>query len=328
MRTEDSDILVELYRGAGQVPPWRGLLNRLGDRAQAVLIILPEGAKPPAFQIFGAGDLPFAAEMLMRLRYQRVYAAEELSGPRAYQFARILRVRVEGGGDAWLIVGRDGGEFAAALTAMISGIGPHLAVAVASYLALSQSRQQAALADRLADRVRTGVLTLNAAGIILTASPKAMQFLAQTQTVFGQIGGKLGLPPQAAKTLAETLQHYENGLLGAVAVQIAPLQLLIQPYEGADYLGQNPTALLHLRAPKSQVVKVEKCLAQLAHITPSEARFALKLAEGMTIAEAGTSLGLTLETARNYSKQIYSKMDLRGQNDLIRYIENSVIPLI
>ena len=69
-------------------------------------------------------------------------------------------------------------------------------------------------------------------------------------------------------------------------------------------------------------------MAQLAHITPSEARFALKLAEGLTIAEAGVALGLTLETARNYSKQIYFKMDLRGQSDLIRYLQNSVIPLI
>jgi len=35
-----------------------------------------------------------------------------------------------------------------------------------------------------------------------------------------------------------------------------------------------------------------------------------------------------LETARNYSKQIYAKMGLRGQSDLIRFVQNSVIPLI
>ena len=66
----------------------------------------------------------------------------------------------------------------------------------------------------------------------------------------------------------------------------------------------------------------------MAHITRSEARFALKLADGLSIAEAAETLGLTLETARNYSKQIYSKMDLRGQTDLIRVLENSVIRLI
>jgi len=322
MRIEDSDVLVDLYRGAGEVPPWQGFLNRLGDRAKAVLVILPEGAKSQGFQVFPDGtDLPFTTDALLRMRYQRVYAAEELSGPRAFAFARILRVRV----DAWLIVGRDGAEFPAAFTLMMSGLGPHLTVAVASYLVQSQMRETAALADRMGAKFQTGVLTVNMAGIILTASAFALQLLANTETVFGQIGSKLGLPMPAAKTLSDRLQEYENRTdQGVIAVQIENLQMLIQPY----HMGRNPTALVHLRAITPSTATGAATLAQLAHITPSEARFALKLAEGLTIAEAGAALGLTLETARNYSKQIYFKMDLRGQSDLIRYLQNSIIPLI
>ncbi len=325
MRIEDSDVLVELYRGAGQVPPWQGFLKRVGDRATALLLILPDGTKSPDFHRIGGQAVPFATDALLRMRYQRVYAAEELAGPRSFGFARILRVRVEGGGDAWLIVGRDGAELSAAFTLMLSGLGPHLAVAVASYLALAEMRVQAAFADRVAQKFQTGVLRLNLAGIILTASPFALDALANTETVFGQIGGKLGLPMPAAKTLADTLQDYETGTVrDAVAVQIDNLQMLIQP----DQMGQNPTALVHLRAMMPPIAAAAPTLAQLAQISLSEARFALKLADGLTIAEAGAALGLTLETARNYSKQIYSKMDLRGQSDLIRYVKNSVIPLI
>ncbi len=325
MRIEDADVLVELYRGAGQVPPWQGFLKRVGDRATALLLILPDGTKSPDFHQISGQAVPFATDALLRMRYQRVYAAEELAGPRSLGFARILRVRVEGGGDAWLIIGRDGAEFSAAFTLMLSGLGPHLAVAVASYLAMAQMREQVARADRLAQKFRTGVLTVNMAGIILTASPFALQILADTETVFGQIGGKLGLPMPAAKILADTLQDFENGLVrDAVAVQIDTFQMLIQP----DPMGQNPTALVHLRAMSPPIALAAPTLAQLAQITLSEARFALKLADGMTIAEAGVALGLTLETARNYSKQIYSKMDLRGQSDLIRFVKNSVIPLI
>jgi DNA-binding CsgD family transcriptional regulator len=186
-------------------------------------------------------------------------------------------------------------------------------------------RETAALADRMGAKFQTGVLTLNLAGIILNASAFALQLLANTETVYGQIGGKLGLPMPAAKTLSDRLQDYENGTdKDAVAVQIENLQMLIQPY----HKGRNPTALVHLRAITPSTATGATILAQLAHITPSEARFALKLAEGLTIAEAGVALGLTLETARNYSKQIYFKMDLRGQSDLIRYLQNSVIPLI
>jgi DNA-binding CsgD family transcriptional regulator len=186
-------------------------------------------------------------------------------------------------------------------------------------------REQAMLADRISAKFQTGVITLNTAGVILTASAHAVQILAMTDTVFGQIGGKLGLPMPAAKTLNDWLQDCENRTdQDAVAVQIENLQMLIQTYPTAE----NPTALVHLRDMTRPIVTGATILAQLAHITLSEARFALKLFEGLTIAEAGAALGLTLETARNYSKQIYFKMDLRGQSDLIRYLQNSVIPLI
>ncbi|MBX9729195.1 MAG: LuxR C-terminal-related transcriptional regulator, partial [Sphingopyxis sp.] len=53
----------------------------------------------------------------------------------------------------------------------------------------------------------------------------------------------------------------------------------------------------------------------------------LALSRGMTIAEAADALGLTTETARNYSKKIYAKMGARGQSDVVRYILTSVLAL-
>ena len=68
-------------------------------------------------------------------------------------------------------------------------------------------------------------------------------------------------------------------------------------------------------------------LAELFGLLPSEARFALALSRGLSIAEAAQSLGITLETARNYSKKVYAKMGARGQADLIRFILTSVLAL-
>jgi DNA-binding CsgD family transcriptional regulator len=34
-------------------------------------------------------------------------------------------------------------------------------------------------------------------------------------------------------------------------------------------------------------------------------------------------MGLTLETARNYSKRIYAQLDVRGQAELVRYVLHS-----
>jgi DNA-binding CsgD family transcriptional regulator len=45
------------------------------------------------------------------------------------------------------------------------------------------------------------------------------------------------------------------------------------------------------------------------------------------VADAAHALGLTLETARNYTKRIYSKLALTGQADLVRYVLTSLAPL-
>ena len=55
-------------------------------------------------------------------------------------------------------------------------------------------------------------------------------------------------------------------------------------------------------------------------LSEREAALAVALSRGEGIVEAGTSLGLTVETARNYSKRIYAKTGTRGQADLVRLI--------
>ena len=69
-------------------------------------------------------------------------------------------------------------------------------------------------------------------------------------------------------------------------------------------------------------------LVDLFGLLPSEARLAWELAQGRTIAEAATELNLTLETARNYSKKIYSKTGARGQVELVRIILTSVLAIV
>jgi DNA-binding CsgD family transcriptional regulator len=68
-------------------------------------------------------------------------------------------------------------------------------------------------------------------------------------------------------------------------------------------------------------------LAQLFDLTASEARLALALSRGLSIAEAGPEVGLTVESARTYSKRIYAKTGARGQADLVRFIHRSVLAI-
>jgi DNA-binding CsgD family transcriptional regulator len=66
-------------------------------------------------------------------------------------------------------------------------------------------------------------------------------------------------------------------------------------------------------------------LAELFGLRPSEARLALALSHGLSITAAAEELGLTVETARTYSKSIYAKLGAGGQADLIRLILRSVL---
>ena len=76
-------------------------------------------------------------------------------------------------------------------------------------------------------------------------------------------------------------------------------------------------AVAYIQGDSRSLAGRHEQLAELFGLLPSEARFALALARGLSIAEAAESLGLTLETARNYSKKVYAKMGARGQADLI-----------
>jgi DNA-binding CsgD family transcriptional regulator len=68
-------------------------------------------------------------------------------------------------------------------------------------------------------------------------------------------------------------------------------------------------------------------LGELFDLIPSEARLALALSRGSSLAEAAEELGLTVESARTYSKRIYAKTGARGQTDLVRFIHRSVLAI-
>jgi DNA-binding CsgD family transcriptional regulator len=88
-----------------------------------------------------------------------------------------------------------------------------------------------------------------------------------------------------------------------------------------------PAVIAYLQGDSRSDADRHEQIAQLFGLLPSEARLALALSRGLTIAEAAEALGLTIETARNYSKKIYAKTGTRGQSDLVRLILTSVLAL-
>ena len=105
------------------------------------------------------------------------------------------------------------------------------------------------------------------------------------------------------------------------------VDLLIVP-GGAEAANTSGAAMIaYIQGDSLSLDDRHEQIAELFGLLPSEARFALLLSRGLSIAEAGAKLGLTIETARNYSKKIYAKTGARGQADLVRFILTSVLSL-
>lgn len=68
----------------------------------------------------------------------------------------------------------------------------------------------------------------------------------------------------------------------------------------------------------------ERLIATLFDLSPSEAKLAALLTQGLTLAEAAREAGLTESTVRSYSKRIFAKVGVNRQAELVRLILRSV----
>jgi DNA-binding CsgD family transcriptional regulator len=107
------------------------------------------------------------------------------------------------------------------------------------------------------------------------------------------------------------------------------LDMLLMPANRRSISAGPPPALIaYIHGDAWSAADRCEQLAELFGLLPSESRLALALSRGMTIAEAAAELGLTIETARTYSKKIYAKTGARGQPDLVRFIHRSVLAIV
>ncbi len=114
----------------------------------------------------------------------------------------------------------------------------------------------------------------------------------------------------------------DGTLLGLLVYPVAQTRYYQGPYAPnvVVYL-TDLTRKLDALAPAREASQA--LLAQLFGLTPQEARLALLLADGSTLAAAAHSLGVAETAARSYSKRIYAKMGIRSQSDIVRMVYRS-----
>ena len=305
MKADLSDILLPLYRNLGRNPPWTAFLAALAAHAGASAAHLVLQDESGQLAQFGTGILPIETAQLARMRYLRAYSPDDFSAAQPF---RAMRLRCEGGGEAWIALSRQGGDLAAAVSLLLGHLAPHLALAARQYWTEQHLSEVAAGMNDMAQRLGIAWAKVSATAMLLAGH--------NVPTHYHQ-SGRLRLPSPAQKRVLAALEAGE-----AAAINLPDMQLFL-----AQAARQSDPAMLYFVRPAAPPPQAAPLLAQLFDVTPAEARFAARLAQGDSIEAAGQHLGLTAQTARYYSKQLYPKLAASGLPDAVRKIANSVYRL-
>ena len=288
---------------------------------------------PMPYHSLEDGRVYALAELLRPGEPDHDFYRAQMLVPSGMNVMRMMRVEEPGGTSAWMIMTRRKGEFGAAEEALMAGLAPYLRAALQTHVALERERMQASVAAEAIRRLNFGWLTLDGQGRILDIDAHGEALLADSAILRR---GKSGVLTATAPTVAAEIQSAVEQLAGAEQARPRAIVLSREPW--LDMLLVSTSVKSGATRPEPELIaylhadnwsSADRCdqLGELFDLLPSEARLALALSRGMSIAEAADDLGLTVESARTYSKRIYAKTGARGQADLVRFIHRSIIAI-
>jgi DNA-binding CsgD family transcriptional regulator len=359
------ELLPPLLDGVFEDPPWGNFLAALRGATQAdyaALTFRPPGK--PLNQVVhlysGAASPPLVSKLYhdhlhetdplpyYNLAEGRAYALQELlrAGdpghdsyyreflvPSGMTAMRMMRVMEPSGVNGWLNITRRNGDFCSADDALLHALAPYLRSALRSFVALEHERFNAAVAGDAISRLAFGWFTLDAALRVLELDRQAETLLAHSGILGRNAAGRLSARPRALEqeitAAVRALATDARARPRAIILSRDPwLDMLLMPMHKHPISAKpDPAVIAYVHGDNWSSADRCEQLAELFLLLPSEARLALALSRGMTITQAAAELGLTVETARNYSKKIYSKLGARGQPDLVRFIMRSVLAI-
>lgn len=354
LSTDQRELYLPLMEGLLEDPPWQrflaNLLQRTGARRAALALAPPASAAPTltvrADAARAAADPPLDLAHLAALglfpgkamRRARVYTLGEMLdfdaqatlaaqraalGTMRINHARAVRVGSPASGEAWLLLTREREDLGAADSALLAALAPHLAAALAVRAALGRAEARAAVAESTLAALGAGEIALTAGAQVLAADAEAERVLAFTAEP-GPLR-RLQLLPETARALETACAALAEAPAEARRlVALGPHHLLLRPAphgSGAAAIG------VIRRAPAALPARAAEVLAVIHGLSPREAALAIGLAQGETILDAGARLGLTAETARNYSKRLYAKTGTTGQAQLVALVLTGLAPL-
>jgi DNA-binding CsgD family transcriptional regulator len=353
---DETDLLLPLLTGSTDDRPFSTFLTRVKRRCDALYaaLFIRAGAVEARSYWVGPDLRERARELglaelndLDRVQYDllrpgRVYAAQEYYDADPVRRAqrvrhmtrlgvadeRAVRVLADSDLSAWLVVASKS-PLRAADSALLSSLVPYVAAVLRNLAAQDHARTSEALSEAGNHRAGIGWIGFDRDGTILSLPDKTRENLLDLLHFAPQPGDRAGALSRLAEAevLAAAHHFHENCDADPIAALISETPriegLLFPPGKLAEGIIPLPALIALLRLPREATGARVSGLAHMFDLPQREAELAVALYDGFSLAEAAEHLGLTLETTRNYSKKLYSKLGVRGQAELVRLVAQS-----
>jgi DNA-binding CsgD family transcriptional regulator len=338
---DERELLVPLLDGIHQRPLWDIFLRRLLVRTRSTQVCLmvrtaQMAGREPLMRVASAqpgqpapdwdaleamGLSSYAA-----LRPSRVYALEEMLDPDTPEkakrqrrelaavgmgHARFIHVAARGEHHGWLVLIHTHLDFSGGDSALLTALAPPFASTLATLATLEALQLRAEMAEQALGLLGISQVALDREGRAVAGEDLARR-TPELAGACASLDGARG-PERRFFRLGED----------------RPDLMLLRPATIASTaLPSTAVAIGAVRdAMQGDRSDAATAIAKEFGLSAREAGLADALSRGLSLMEAGQTLGLTPETTRNYSKRIYAKTGASGQADLVRMVLTSLAPL-
>lgn len=235
---------------------------------------------------------------------------------------------------------KEAGDFTSAEMTLLTRLIPHLRTSVALRHQLNLQSEKAWLLKSALEAVPAPVMLVDGHRRVLMMTPQAESALTGRGSVLKFESGRFAARDPAADrklehllaraTLAPRPTDCAAGVMYIEGRSESPgLQLAIAPFrQPAAFAGSTlQVALVLLSTGGSSGNALERVLAALFGFTAAEARCALQLARGDTVAEIVTRTGVRVTTVRAHVRSLLAKTGTKRQGALIALLHRRLAAL-
>jgi DNA-binding CsgD family transcriptional regulator len=222
------------------------------------------------------------------------------------------------------------GPFGADEIALMKDVVPHLQQSGATALTLAMRHDQGIMSGL--GSMRSAAALIDRRGEVLSYTPEFARFIGDGLVLRNRrLATELSRQDRKLQALVECGLRavHEAGDCAPARLQIMrggarrPLIAAIMPLRrSAMDVFSAAGALLTVVDPGEPLAVPEDILATDYALTPAEIRLAVRLADGTRLSVVAEALGMSYQTARTHLKQIFSKLDVHKQSEMVAQIRS------